>query len=112
MVLRGPGETYAPGALWLVGDNYGFAEIKLMDDSRAYRKNSLYIENIEIKKPLRGKGYGRALYRKVQLFAENLGVDFIQLDSEADAVGFWRKMGYTEIDVIYYQNKTAMIKEV
>jgi ribosomal protein S18 acetylase RimI-like enzyme len=52
------------------------------------------------------------LFRKIEAMARNLGVDYVQLDSESDAVGFWNKMGFTALDVIYYQNKTAMIKEI
>ena len=112
MVLRGPGEDYGPDSHWIVGDEYGYAEILLMDDSKAYQANTLYIENIVIKEPQRGQGYGRTLYNKIEDFARNIGVDYIQIDSEAEALGFWEKMNYKRIDVVYYQNKTAMIKPV
>lgn len=108
----GPGEEYTKGSHWIVGDEHGYAEIQLMEDFYAYRKNALYIEHIVIREPLRGKGYGRALYLKIERFAQNIGADYIQLDSEPEAVGFWHKMGYKDIDMVYYHNKTAMIKEV
>jgi len=112
MVLRGPRDDYGPGSHWVVGDEFGYAEILLMDDSKAYQHNTLYIENIVIKEDQRGNGYGRALYLKIEDFARNIGVAFIQIDSEAEALGFWEKMNFMKIDAVYYQNKTAMIKEI
>ena len=112
MVLRGPGSNYEQGSHWVVGDDHGYAEIILMRDAKAYQPNTLYIENIVIKEHQRGNGYGRALYEKIEVFARNIGVDFIQIDSEADAVGFWEKMNYDKLDLVYYQNKIAMIKEL
>lgn len=111
-VLRGPGEEYEAGSHWIVGDQHGYAEIRLMHDSKAYHYNTLYIENIVIKEPQRGHGYGRNLYQKIEEFARNINLEYIQIDSEQEANGFWHKMGFTDIDVIYYQNKTAMIKEI
>jgi ribosomal protein S18 acetylase RimI-like enzyme len=112
MVFRGPDEDYGPGSHWIVGDEFGYAEIMWMDDSKAYQPNTMYIENIVIKEPKRGQGHGRTLYAKIEDFARNLGVNYIQIDSEAEALGFWEKMNYKKIDAVYYQNKTAMIKQV
>ena len=112
MVLRGPKEDYKPGAHWVVGDKHGYAELVLMDDNRAYQKNTLYVEDIVVKEPIRGKGHGRTLFHKIEAFARNLDLRYIQLDSEKDVIEFWRKMGFKEIDVKYYQEKTAMIKKV
>ena len=111
MVLRGPKEKFKPGSHWVVADENGHAELILMDDARAYQKNTLYIENIVIKEPRRRRGYGRGLFHKIEVFARNLGVDYLQLDSEKDVIDFWHKMGFEEIDVIYYKEKTAMIKK-
>jgi len=112
MVLRGPKEKYEPGSHWVVGDKHGYAELRLMNDSKAYNANSLYIENIVVKEPLRGRGYGRELYQKIERFAQNIGTDYIQIDSESDVIGFWHNMGFKELDVVYYQNKTAMNKKL
>lgn len=112
MILRGPGEDYGPGSHWVVGDQHGFAEVKLMHDSMAYNKNTMYIDHIAIREDQRGKGFGRLLFKKTEKFARNLGVDYIQLDSESEAVGFWKKMGFKKLDVVYYKEKTAMIKGV
>ncbi len=112
MVLKGPAADYKKGSYWMVGNEHGYAELVLLDASKAYHKNTLYIEHIVIKEPMRGNGHGRTLYQLVEQFARNIAVDYIQLDSEPEALGFWQKMGYMEIDVVYYQNKTAMIKEV
>jgi len=83
-----------------------------MHDSKAYHPRTLYIENIVVKEPLRGRGYGRKLYQKIVLFARNIHTDYIQIDSEQEALGFWQKLGFKEIDAVYYQNKTAMVKEI
>ena len=111
-VLRGPGEEYSAGAIWTVGDQHGYAELMLMHDSKAYHPKTLYIEDIRIKENERKKGYGRQLFQKIETMAKKMGLDYIQLDSELDAVGFWHKMNFKDIDVVYYQNKTAMIKEI
>lgn len=112
MVLRGPKEDFKPGSHWVVGDELGYAELKLMEDSRSYHDNTLYIENLVIKEPIRGMGNGKKLFDKIESFARNIGVDYIQIDSEKDVVEFWNKMGFKNIDVIYYHEKTAMIKEI
>ena len=112
MVLRGPKEEYEPGSHWVVGDEHGYAELTLMNDSKAYAPNSLYIENIVVKEPLRRRGYGRELYQKIEQFAQNISAEYIQIDSESDVIGFWHKMGYNELDMVYYQNKTAMNKKI
>jgi GNAT superfamily N-acetyltransferase len=112
LVLRGPGEDYSVGSHWIVGDEHGYAEILLIDDSKAYKENTLYIEHIIVKEPERGKGYGRTLYRLVEQMARNLGCTWIQIDSEQEAIVFWGKMGYTGIDAVYYHNKKAMVKKL
>lgn len=112
MVLRGPKEEYESGSHWVVGDEHGYAELMLMNDSKAYTPNSLYIENIVVKETQRGQGHGRELYQKIEQFAKNIGADYIQIDSESDVIDFWHKMGYNELDVVYYQNKTAMNKKI
>ena len=111
-VLRGPGDDYGAGSHWIVGDQYGYAEIRLMHDSKAYQPHTLYIENIVVKEPLRGSGYGRKLYQKIAVFARNIHAEYIQIDSEQEALGFWQKLGFKEIDAVYYHNKTAMGKEI
>ena len=112
MILQGPKDDFKPGSQWKVGDLHGYAELLLMDDSKAYFENTLYIEHLFVKENLRGKGYGRSLYDKVEKLARNIGVKYIQLDSEEEAVWFWLKLGFRKLDVLYYQNKTSMIKEI
>jgi len=111
-VLRGPGEKYGERSHWVVCDDAGYAELYLMPDSEAYYENTLYVENLVVKEGFRGRGFGRRLCHKIELFAKNIGVEYIQLDSERESYGFWRKMGYREIDEVYYQNKIAMIKRL
>ena len=112
LVLRGPGEDYSKGSHWGVGDEHGYAEVVLMKDRDAVYPDTLYIEHIVVKEPERGNGYGRTLYMKVEEFARNVGAGWMQIDSEQEAVGFWRKMGYTELDRVFYKDKTAMVKRL
>ncbi len=111
-VFKGPRDEYKPGSYWVVGDDYGYAELLFMRNSDAFHDKTLYIENIVVKEPDRGKGYGRRLYKKIECFADNLGLEYIQIDSELEVVGFWKKLGFQEINKTYYKNKKAMIKEV
>jgi GNAT superfamily N-acetyltransferase len=112
MVLRGTKEEYGKGSHWVVGDEHGYAEIILMKDRDALHPGTLYIEHIVVKEQERGNGYGRTLYAKVEEFARNVGAEWIQIDSEPEAVGFWRKMDYTELEKVFYKDKTAMVKRL
>ncbi len=112
MVLRGPKEEYGKGSHWVVGDEQGYAEVILMKDRDAVHPDTFYIEHIVIKEQERGKGYGRALYARVEELARNVGAEWMQIDSEQEAVGFWKKMDYTELDRVFYKDKTAMVKRL
>jgi len=112
LVLRGPKEDYGKGSHWVVGDEHGYAEVVLMKNQDAAHPDTFYIEHIVIKELERGNGFGRTLYEKVEEFAGNVGAVWIQIDSESDAVGFWRKMDYTELDRVFYKDKTAMVKRL
>ena len=112
MVLRGPKEEYGKGSHWVVGDEHGYAEVILMKDRDAVHPDTFYVEHIVIKEQERGNGYGRVLYMMVEEFARNVGAVWMQIDSEQEAVGFWRKMDYTELDLVFYKDKTAMLKRL
>ena len=112
LVLRGPGEDYGKGSLWVVGDMHGYAEVILMKDRDAIHPDTFYVEHIVVKEQKRGNGHGRALYAMVEQFARNVGAEWIQIDSEPGAVDFWRKMNYTELDRVFYKDKTAMVKRL
>ena len=112
LVFRGPKEDYVKGSHWVVGDGHGYAEVVLMRDSDAIHPDTFYIEHIVVKESERGNGYGRTLYLKVEEFARNVGARWMQIDSEQEAVGFWRKMEYTELDRVFYKDKTAMVKRL
>ena len=111
-MLRGAREEYSQGSIWLVGDQHGYAELLLMHDSKAYHPKTLYIEDIRVKEEERRKGYGTKLYQKIEQMARNMDLDYIQIDSEPSALEFWHKMSFHDIDAVYYQNKTAMVKEI
>lgn len=112
MVIKGPGEEFGPESHWTLGDFHGFAEVTFKTNSSIYKQNTLYIEHMVIKKSQRRKGFGCLLFKKIEEFASNIGVEHIQLDSEPDASVFWLKMGFTKIDVTYFKNKIAMIKKI
>ena len=44
-----------------------------------------------------GFGVGKALYQKLEAHAVAIGVAQLELDSSITAVGFYQKLGYTEI---------------
>ena len=112
IVVKGPGESYGKGSVWMLGDEHGYLQAALLHDSRAIHPDTLYIENMEVNPGRRGRGHGRALYLKAERFAENVGAEWIQIDSEADAVGFWAEMGFNETGRLFYAGKTSMVKRV
>jgi GNAT superfamily N-acetyltransferase len=111
-VLRGAGEDFKKGDYWMVDNDHGYAEVQLMKKRDSYHPESFYIEHIVINKAERGNGYGKELYLLVEEMAKKLGSNWIQIDSETEAVGFWIKMGYTRLDKLYYKDKTAMVKRL
>ncbi len=111
-VLRGPREDYAKGSRWMVADEWGYAHIVYLRDHKALKKDTLYIEDIEVKPHLRGQGYGKELFLKTQRFAEMIGAKWIQIDSELVAVGFWEKMGFKPTGTEFYAGKTSMLKHL
>jgi GNAT superfamily N-acetyltransferase len=112
IVVKGPGERYGKGSVWVLGDENGYLQAALLHDSRAINLDTLYIENMEVKPGRRGRGHGRALYIKTERFAVNVGAEWIQIDSEEDAVGFWAEMGFKETGRLFYAGKTSMVKRV
>ena len=111
-VLRGPGDSYEKGARWMIADGHGFASVELMRDQSALHPDTMYIEHLEVSQGDRGQGHGRGLFRKVEVFAANVGVEWFQIDSEADAAGFWLRMGFLETGEVFYGGKVSMVKRV
>ena len=66
----------------------------------------------EILPTFRANSHGRVLYLKAERFAENIGAKWIQIDSEAEAMGFWSEMGFTETGKVFYAGKTSMVKKI
>jgi ribosomal protein S18 acetylase RimI-like enzyme len=112
MVLRGPRGEPKKGSRWILANNHGYAETVYLEDQKAINSNTFYIENLEIKTQQRKKGYGRTLFSKIEQFAKNIGAKWIQIDSESNAVGFWKKMGFTETEKEFYSNKVNMVKKI
>jgi GNAT superfamily N-acetyltransferase len=112
MVLRGPRGVPEKGSRWILADDNGFAETLFMEDERAINPNTFYVENMEIKTQIRRKGHGRSLFLKIEQFAKNIGAEWIQIDSEIEALGFWEKMGFHETGREFYGNKINMIKKI
>ena len=112
MVLRGPGESYGEGSTWMVADEHGHAQVTLLPGSEAAHSGTLYVENLEVLEGARGGGHGRALYLKTERFAENVGAEWVQIDSEEEAVGFWARMGFEETGLRFYAGKRSMVKKI
>ena len=51
------------------------------------------------------------LYQKMNETGQLGTVFYDMVIDQKDVIDFWRKMGFKEIDVIYYKEKTAMIKK-
>lgn len=111
-VLRGPGESYEKGARWMIADGHGFASVELMRDQSALHPDTMYIEHLEVSLGDRCQGQGRGLFRKVEVFAANVGAEWLQIDSEADAAGFWQRMGFQDTGKVFYGGKVSMVKRV
>jgi GNAT superfamily N-acetyltransferase len=112
MVLRGPVGEPKKGSRWILADSHGYAETVYLEDQKAINSNTFYIENLEIKTQQRKKGYGKILFSKIEQFAKNIGAEWIQIDSETDALGFWKKMGFKETEKEFYNNKVNMVKKI
>ena len=111
-VLGGPGNTYEKGARWLIADDHGFASVELMRDQSALHPDTMYIEHLEVGEGERGRGHGRSLLEKVEAFAANVGARWLQIDSEAEAAGFWLRMGFQETGEVLYAGKVSMVKRI
>jgi len=111
-VLRGPGDTYEKGARWVIADDHGFASVELMRDQSALHPDTMYIEHLEVGPGDRGRGHGRSLLGNVEVFAANVGARWLQIDSEADAEGFWLRMGFRETGKVLYAGKVSMVKKI
>lgn len=112
MVLRGTRGLPKKGSRLILADIHGYAEVYYMLDKEAINQNSLYIENLEVKSHERRKGYGRRLYHKIEQLAQNIGAEWIQIDSEPDAVNFWKKLGFMKTHKEFYGKKVNMIKKI
>jgi len=67
---------------------------------------------LEVGEVDRGRGHGGELFRKVEAFAANVGARWLQIDSEAEAEGFWRRMGFQETGKVFYAGKVSMAKKI
>jgi ribosomal protein S18 acetylase RimI-like enzyme len=112
LVLYGPKKDIRKGSRWMLADENGYVQVELLHDEKSLKNNTLYIEYMEIKKHLRGRGFGAILYKKTESFAKNIGAAWIQLDSELDAVEFWRRLGFQKMNYSNYKDKICMIKSL
>jgi predicted GNAT family N-acyltransferase len=111
-VLSGPGDSYKKGDRWALADDHGFASVELLRDQSALHNDTMYIEHLEVSQGEMGMGHGGELLRKVEVFAANVGAEWLQIDSEADAAGFWHRMGFQETGEVFYAGKVSMAKKV
>jgi len=111
-VLRGPGDSFEKGARWMIADGHGFASVELMRDQSSLHPETMYIEHLEVSQGDRGQGHGRGLLRKVEVFAANVGAEWLQIDSEAEAAGFWQRMGFQDTGKVFYGGKVSMVKKI
>jgi ribosomal protein S18 acetylase RimI-like enzyme len=110
LVLSGPKKDISKGSRWMLADENGYVQVELLPDEKALKKNTLYIEYIEIKTQLRRRGLGTILYKKTEKFAKNVGASWIQIDSELEALDFWIGLGFQKASISNYKDKISMIK--
>lgn len=56
----------------------------------------LYIDQLWLSEPLRGKGYGKHLMQKAESFAKEIGCRFMAVNTfDWEALGFYKKQGFT-----------------
>ncbi len=59
-------------------------------------------ERVAVLKDYRGFGVGKELLKEMELYVrENTNIDIIKLSSQAHAIEFYRKLGYTEYGEMY-----------
>jgi ribosomal protein S18 acetylase RimI-like enzyme len=112
LVLSGPKNDISKGSRWMLADENGYVQVELLHDEKALKKNTLYIEYMEIKTHLRERGLGTKLYKKTEKFAKNLGASWVQLDSDLEALEFWVRLGFQKAGISNYKNKICMIKSL
>mgnify|MGYP001097144241 CR=1 FL=1 len=54
----------------------------------------LYIDYFEVKKPFRGRGYGRKMYEWIETYARRRGMKRIILTPFNSSTSFWARMGF------------------
>ncbi len=92
----------APDRLLVVaeedGEVVGMAYGEVRVPSRFSDERSFEISGVMVRADHRGRGVGRALAEEAARFAEELGIDWMELKifwPNEQAMGFWRTLGFT-----------------
>jgi ribosomal protein S18 acetylase RimI-like enzyme len=89
-----------PGSELLVGRNGDGIVASVMVGADGHRG---WIYYVAVRPDCRGRGYGRLMMRAAERWAQSAGVPKIQLmvrGSNAQAVGFYRTLGYLQEDTL------------
>jgi len=92
----------APDRLLVVaeeeGEVVGMAYSEVRIPSRFSDERSLEVSGVVVRAGHRGRGVGRGLAEEMARFAEEIGIDWIELKifwPNEQAMGFWRSLGFT-----------------
>ena len=86
-------------ARW-AGEPAGFA-LFVMNDSTFLGRRGIYLEDLFVREPFRGRGIGRALLADLARIAVDRGcgrLEWAVLDWNTTAIGFYEKLGATPMD--------------
>jgi len=80
------------------GDVVGMAYAEPRVPSRFSDERALEISGVVVRADHRGRGVGQALVEEIALFADEIGIGWMELKTfwpNETAMGFWRALGFT-----------------
>jgi len=88
----------------------------LVGEAKVYcdkRSKIAYLAWFEIYYPFRGRGLGREKYLELEEELREKGLKYIRLDSSEQTTGFWRSLGFSDLNVNESQKSSnPMIKKL
>lgn len=63
--------------------------------------DALHIGRVAVRTDLRGRGYGKQLFKEIESFAKRMGLFRLELGAIASAVDFYKKIGFFTVGDFY-----------